>query len=256
VSWIIPGVVDDPRHGTLLPEVAAALLADPDVVIRLARLDPDGSITQDPTTYRPTASTRRRVRARDGHCRFPGCHTPATRCDLDHVTAHPTGPTGHTNLIALCRTHHRFKHHARWRPELADDGTVTWTAPDHRTWTTHPAPHDIRAELHLLDRLDPEAAHDLRRGWVPGLPPGMSLADLVLAEAALPDDPPDDPPDTDHTPNPPPDWQALDRPDSDCHPPDQLSDDECADDESMPLTTLTRPSALERHYEHLLSLAA
>ena len=207
ISWIIPGQVDDPRHGALLPETIAQLLADPDIVIRLARLDPDGSITQDPTAYRPSASTRRRVRARDGVCRFPGCATPAARTDTDHVVPHPHGPTEHTNLICLCRTHHLFKHHSGWKPTLASDGTVTWTAPDGRTWTTHPRPHDLRDELTLLDHPDPDTAHHLRRGWYPGLPPGMSLADLTLAEHHLPDDPPD----TGHTPQPPPDWQALDQ---------------------------------------------
>jgi hypothetical protein len=218
--------------------VVASLLADPDVLIRLARLDPDGSITQDPTAYRPAASTRRRVRSRDGHCRFPGCHTPAARCDLDHVVPHPLGPTEHTNLIALCRTHHRFKHHSRWIPTLHPGGTVTWAAPDGRAWTTHPAPHDLRAELNLLERVDPEVAHHLRRGWVPGLPPGMSLADLALTEAALPDDPPDG----DVTREPPPDWQALDRQALDAYLPEPVS--------------IRAGSVLERHFDHLVALAA
>jgi hypothetical protein len=175
------------------------------------------------------------------------------------VVPHPAGPTGHANLVALCRTHHRFKHHAGWKPSLADDGTVTWTAPDHRTWTTHPTPHDMRAELHLLDGLDPGTAHDLRRGWVPGLPPGMSLADLALTEAQLPDDPPE----TGHTPDPPPDWQTLDWQTLDRQTFDRQAHDEsapeCAHDESTPptsLTSLTSPSALEQHFEHLLALAA
>ena len=84
----------------------------------------------------------------------------------------------------------------------------------------------------------------------------MSLADLVLAETQLPDDPPD----TDHTPDPPPDWQALDHPDSPWHPLDRPAPDgpadRRADDEPVPQTSAGRPSALERHYEHLLSLAA
>ncbi|TQJ49367.1 hypothetical protein FBY26_1049 [Phycicoccus sp. SLBN-51] len=200
VAWVIPGQVDDPRHGALLPEVIAQLLADPDVIIRLARLDLDGSITQDPQAYRPSASTRRRVRARDGSCRFPGCHTPAARTDTDHVLAHPHGPTDHTNLISLCRTHHLFKHHSRWRPALAADGTVVWTAPDGRTFTTHPRPHDLRDDLNPPEHPDPETGHQLRRGWYPGLPPGMSLADLATAEAQLP------------TTHPTPTWWPRPRP--------------------------------------------
>jgi hypothetical protein len=215
ISWVIPGQVDDPRHGALVPEVIAGLLADPDVILRLARLDPDGSITQDPHAYRSSASTRRRVRARDGSCRFPGCHTPAARTDTDHVLAHPHGPTDHTNLISLCRTHHLFKHHSRWRPALAGDGTVVWTAPDGRTFTTHPRPHDLRDDLNPPEHPDPETGHQLRRGWYPGLPPGQSLADLATAEAPLPDDPPD--PDlrseagVTAVPGPPSDWIDLDQ---------------------------------------------
>jgi hypothetical protein len=214
VAWFLPGVVEDPRHGVLLPETVAALLADPQTIIRLARMDPDGSIVQDPTAYRPSASTRRRVRARDGVCRFPGCATPAARSDTDHVKAYPHGPTWHTNLIALCRTHHLFKHHAGWTPTLAPDGAVTWAAPDGRTWTTHPRPHALREDLHLLDGVDPHTRHDLARGWLPGLPPGMSLADLARAEAELPDDPPDPYLDTgvSGAPHAPPDWQDLDHP--------------------------------------------
>jgi len=240
VAWVIPGVVDDPRHGVLVPEAVAALLSRPETVVRLARLDPDGSLTQDPAAYRPSASTRRRVRARDGICRFPGCATPAARTDTDHVVPHPHGPTEHTNLISLCRTHHLFKHHAGWTPALAPDGTVTWTAPDHRTWTTHPRPHQLRAELTLLERVDPDTGHHLRRGWLPGLPPGMSLADLTQAERHLPDDPPE----TDHTPGAPPDWQHL-------HP--HLPDP--PEPEPAPMT---RPpaSVLESHFEHCLAKAA
>lgn len=248
VRWIIPGLVDDPRHGVLLPDAICELLSRPETVVRLARLDPDGSIVQDPTAYRPSASTRRRVRARDGMCRFPGCATPAARTDTDHVIPHPHGQTEPTNLISLCRTHHLFKHHSGWKPTLAGDGTVTWTAPDGRTFTTHPRPHDLRAELTLPDHPDPDTAHHLRRGWYPGLPPGMSLADLTLAENALPDDPPE----TAHTPEPPPDWQALDQ-----HLYDALAD-EASPTDPAPIIRLSPPttSRLERHLEHLLAQAA
>ena len=164
VRWVIPGVVDDPRHGALAPEVVARLLSDPDVTLRLARLDPDGSIVQDPTTYRPSASVRRRVRSRDGGCRFPGCHVPARNTDLDHVIAFPHGPTDPANLVCLCRTHHGFKHHGGWTLSLAGDGTATWRAPDGRSWVTEPRPHGIRDDLRLTADLDADRLHDLRSG--------------------------------------------------------------------------------------------
>ncbi len=208
MRWFIPGVLDDPRHGELLPHDLARLLSSPDVTVRLARLDPDASIVQDPRTYRPSASVRRRVRARDGHCRFPGCHTPARSCDLDHVIAFPHGPTDPANLIALCRTHHGFKHHGGWTTTLHTDGTLQWRAPDGRTWTTEPTPHAIRTSLHLTAGTSPDLAFHLRRGWQPGLPPGQTVADLAAAERRTPPDPPESP----TTPSPPPDWAALDDP--------------------------------------------
>lgn len=264
VRWVIPGVVDDPRHGALAPEIVARLLSDPDVTLRLARLDPDGSIVQDPSSYRPSASLRRRVRSRDGGCRFPGCHAPARTADLDHVIPFPLGPTEPANLVCLCRTHHGFKHHGGWTLALAGDGTATWRAPDGRSWVTEPRPHGIREDLHLTDRLDPERLHDLGRGWLPGLPVGMTPADLVTAEHCLPDDPPESP----TTPSAPADWARLDGARRDFGRSDHANHDHpCADQSSRdrwpvlsaasaPTGPTSRPSALERHLERLLTLAA
>ncbi len=89
--------------------------------------------------YRPSASMAKRVKARDRRCRFPGCTVAAVFCDLDHVRPWPTGPTADTNLICLCRRHHRVKQRPGWAVALAPDGTVTWTDPTGRVRTTAPA---------------------------------------------------------------------------------------------------------------------
>ena len=78
------------------------------------------------------------MRARDGTCRYPGCATPAARCDLDHVIAYPAGPTSAANLQSLCRAHHGFKHHGGWTVTMTPEGVCTWTAPNGRSHTTHP----------------------------------------------------------------------------------------------------------------------
>lgn len=101
-------------------------------------------MTDSTDAYRPGRPMARRVRRRDGTCRFPGCATPADRCQLDHVVRWPDGPTEEGNRLTLCATHHGFKHHAGWRLTMTADGIVTWTAPTGRSHTTRPrAAHSV-----------------------------------------------------------------------------------------------------------------
>ncbi|HYN68567.1 MAG TPA: hypothetical protein VES93_16920 [Ornithinibacter sp.] len=89
--------------------------------------------------YRPSRRMATRIKARDRRCRFPGCTIAATFCDLDHVRPWPHGPTHDTNLLTLCRRHHRIKQRPGWNATLAADGVATWTDPTGRVRTTHPA---------------------------------------------------------------------------------------------------------------------
>lgn len=139
-AWFVSGLTEVPTHGSLLPETVVALLSDPDVTLRVAWSDPvTGAIrSQDPRAYRPNAAVTRQVRSRDGTCRFPGCSQPARRTQIDHVVPAPVGPTEPPNLMCLCASHHRFKHHGGWRADLTPEGICTWTAPDGRSHTTWP----------------------------------------------------------------------------------------------------------------------
>ncbi len=101
-----------------------------------ARLDPRDDLATN--AYRPSAELTALVKARDGRCRFPGCCVAARFCDLDHVRPWPTGPTTATNLLTLCRRHHRIKQRPGWRLHLAPDGTTTWTDPTGQERTTAP----------------------------------------------------------------------------------------------------------------------
>jgi len=138
--WFVSGLTEVPTLGSLLPATVVELLSDPDVSLRVSWSDPvTGAVrSQNPTAYRPCAALARKVRSRDGTCRFPGCGQPARRSQLDHVVPAPSGPTVDTNLMCLCASHHRFKHDGGWRVELSPEGICTWTAPDGRTHTTWP----------------------------------------------------------------------------------------------------------------------
>ncbi|MDD7962490.1 HNH endonuclease signature motif containing protein [Microbacterium thalli] len=86
-------------------------------------------------TYQPTAAMRRLLRARDRHCRFPGCRQPAIRCEIDHThAASDGGPTHVCNLAHLCKRHHDVKHHTRWRVRQLAGGLLVWTSPTGRVY--------------------------------------------------------------------------------------------------------------------------
>ena len=88
--------------------------------------------------YTPSTVLATFIRCRDMTCRFPGCDEPAQVCDIDHTIAYPAGPTQASNLKCLCRKHHLLKTFGDWRDQQWPDGTVVWTSPHGRTYTTHP----------------------------------------------------------------------------------------------------------------------
>ena len=90
-------------------------------------------------TYQRTAAIDRYLRARDQHCRFPGCRLPAIRCEVDHTIDHALGgPTDSRNLAHLCQRHHSMKQFTAWRVRQLADGVLQWTSPLGRTYTDHP----------------------------------------------------------------------------------------------------------------------
>jgi hypothetical protein len=72
------------------------------------------------------SSIRRAVVCRDRHCRFPGCGRPHAWCDAHHVVHWARGGrTGLSNLVLLCRRHHRLVHTGGgFSLELSGDGPV------------------------------------------------------------------------------------------------------------------------------------
>ena len=86
-------------------------------------------------SYEVPDRLRTRVELRDHRCVFPGCPTPAVRCDIDHGIAHADGgSTCPCNLAPLCRRHHRAKTHSAWRSTTVAPGTYEWTSPHGHRW--------------------------------------------------------------------------------------------------------------------------
>ncbi|MGL5930739.1 MAG: DUF222 domain-containing protein [Dermatophilaceae bacterium] len=131
----IPGV------GWVDAATVAALFTAVPVQVARAVLDAGTGTLASLTTnaYAPTTAMREFVHTRDGTCRMWGCTRRATHTDLDHTKPWPVGSTSPSNLVSLCRRHHRMKQHGRWRYTLEPDGDITWISQSGTTRRTHPA---------------------------------------------------------------------------------------------------------------------
>jgi hypothetical protein len=109
-----------------------------DLIDRPGLGSPDGT-----AGYRPAAALDRFTRARDRHCRFPGCRRRVPRGgELDHVRARPDGETAATDLAGFCTADHRGKHQAPgWSYAMTADGSRAVTTPSRLTAVTGPPPY-------------------------------------------------------------------------------------------------------------------
>ncbi len=80
----------------------------------------------------PPAWLCRKIRRRDGGCRFPACER--RRWGHVHHLQHWVrgGPTDMDNLVWLCPHHHRLVHEGGWRVEGDPGGTLIFVRPDGR----------------------------------------------------------------------------------------------------------------------------
>ncbi|MGH8251172.1 MAG: DUF222 domain-containing protein [Steroidobacteraceae bacterium] len=116
---------------------------------------------------------RRALNSRDQGCRFPGCSF-IRYVDGHHVQhwAHG-GETKLTNLVTLCRFHHRLVHEGRVVVQILDDGAFRFLRPDGASFDSPlPATTDWMPETHItpstaISRWTGEALdYDLAIGWL------------------------------------------------------------------------------------------
>ena len=103
--------------------------------------------------YRVPWPQRRFLRARDQHCRFPGCRRPAIRSEIDHtVDAALGGPTALSNLAHLCQRHHSMKQFTRWTVVQLSRGVLVWTSPTGRVYREDAPAPPVSFMVAALDR--------------------------------------------------------------------------------------------------------
>ena len=94
--------------------------------------------------YTLSPRLRHLIAARTVCCCAPGCRRPAARCDFDHTIAyHAGGRSCECNVRPLCRRHHRCKQAPGWALQQPDPGTMIWTTPAGRTYTTGPTTYHL-----------------------------------------------------------------------------------------------------------------
>jgi hypothetical protein len=118
------------EHGPSMAAETARRLACDASVVELTENEDGEPLNVGRKTRTISAPLRRALNARDKGCRFPGCAN--TRyMDVHHVKHWANGgETKPSNLVSLCRFHHRAVHEGGIRIEILDDGALRFVWPD------------------------------------------------------------------------------------------------------------------------------
>jgi hypothetical protein len=124
--------------------------------LRIPGGGPDLLVTLDPIAtqecdhrfeakgHDPGVKLRHLTQVRHATCTGPGCRRPAAQCDFEHNTPYEAG--GRTCLCnggPKCRRDHRLKQDPRWKVDRLPDGTIRWTTPTGRQYTTEPTRYPV-----------------------------------------------------------------------------------------------------------------
>ena len=117
------------EHGPSVPAESARRFACDASVVTLVE-DEDGEpLNVGRKTRIVSAPLRRLLTARDKGCRFPGCSN-ARYIDMHHVKHWANGgETRPSNLVSLCRFHHRAVQEGGFNVEILDDGAFRFLNP-------------------------------------------------------------------------------------------------------------------------------
>ncbi|TQS30652.1 HNH endonuclease signature motif containing protein [Microbispora sp. KK1-11] len=130
------------------------------------------------------AALRRYVQIRGRVCSWPGCRTPATWTDQDHILPWAEqGPTKAENLHLACRHDHRARHHGGWRVSTPSPYLVVWTSPlGHRYLS--PLPKIMLSACDPLPRSQPTPSPYRYLGNLPDTPTMPPAPEPSLSQEA------------------------------------------------------------------------
>jgi hypothetical protein len=122
------------EHGPALAAETARRLACDTSLITIIENEQGEPLNVGRKTRTIPPAIRRALNSRDRGCRFPGC-TFTRYVDGHHIKhwAHG-GETKLSNLVMLCRFHHRQVHEGRVVVTCLDDGAIRFTRPDGATF--------------------------------------------------------------------------------------------------------------------------
>jgi hypothetical protein len=133
------------QSGPLIAQETVRRLSCDSSLVRVTE-DASGNILDIGRKTRGIPSAiKRALRIRDQGCQFPGCTTDHRFCDGHHLHHWSQGgTTSLSNLVLLCRHHHRLVHEGGYTVESAKNGGYVFHSPDGRTLERSPRLPDIR----------------------------------------------------------------------------------------------------------------
>jgi hypothetical protein len=118
------------EHGSSIPAESARRIACDASVVTLVENEDGEPLNVGRKTRIISAPLRRLLTARDKGCRFPGCAN-ARYIDMHHIKHWANGgETKPSNLVSLCRFHHRAVHEVGFEVHVLNDGALRFVRPN------------------------------------------------------------------------------------------------------------------------------
>lgn len=140
-------------HLRVSAETARRIACDAGKVVMLERSGEILSVGRKTRTI--PQPIRRALEFRDQGCRFPGC--TLRHCDAHHIEHWADGgETKLSNLVLLCRRHHRLLHEGGFSVRMTEDGAVRFLDRRGRQIEQSPTPLPVPADAarELIEHLE------------------------------------------------------------------------------------------------------